>query len=65
MQNLRWRNLEAKTGFAGSPFMMRRFAETVVLRLFPSRKAEADMGQLPYLFLRLRQFSQKTLVKPS
>ncbi len=65
MQNLRWRNLEAKTGFAGSPFMTHRFAETVVLRLFPSRKADADIGQLPYLFLCLRHFLKKTLVKLS
>ena len=41
MQNLRWRNLEAKIGFAGSPFMMRRFSETVALRFFPPRKSKA------------------------
>ena len=41
MQNLRWRNLEAKTGFAGSFFMTRRFSETVALRFFPPRKSKA------------------------
>ena len=61
MQNFRWRNLESENGLCRE-FCHDALFHWLEMRIdaFPSRKAKVGIGQIPYLFLRLRHFPQKT-----